>query len=647
MDNSQKDQRELPPHLEQKKLIEFLESLHRIFKIGIYYPTGHKVLDQAAQQFQRNILAVADTNRSVIIELQGKKLIVEGQEILLHTGALREFTKLLLDLGIGTLEIDRAIPLSELLQLVKSLLLGRSQLQGIKEFTQADIADLPRSVRISQKEFMVDGSALFLDDSDEDAEHGLNTVFQVLAEQGLTRDKIEKCKVFLNSLAARFSEKPLSVKNLPKVTWSEVRNLLVKVISNTYQLSGNSVSDFAQNDLNALSAIFHSLGSEFRDKESKETINLLVSIFGSSSPSKKHLEGNKDRAKGIRDADNISVQSAQQLQLFVNKNFLPPEILQQLNEIDRREELAILLQLLQFKQEAVVENNIGQNLRDILSTTLNDREVEILVRGVQDLALKVDNNRFFDILQLLTILSRSAKNFSSQQFLAMICQKIAPLTQANLWPIIVNEALAFGLNVDQKAFTDLIAMASALPGREMKERWPELETMDRFQEKKIATEIFDPDLQNTFPLFAFLLETSLKQEIGARILTSLQRKSPDWLIEAVAPLLQLAIPHHMKFLQIYLSVAQQKYFSDTLRTAAGTLVVQHLPELSEQQRRESWVVKTIQATTELQIAETRSLLERIRDEKHMIIVPKWPSACRHAATAALKRLRRRPLQEGR
>jgi hypothetical protein len=421
----------------------------------------------------------------------------------------------------------------------------------------------------------------------------------------------------------------------------------VKVISNTYNLSGNSVSAFAQNDLNALSAIFHSLESEFRDKESKETINLLVSIFGSSSPNKKHLEGNKDRAKGMRHADNISVQSAQELQLFVSKNFLPPEILQQLNEIDRREELAILLQLLQFKQEASIENKIGQNLRDILSTAMNDREVEILVRGVQDLALKMDHNRFFDALQLLTILSRSAKNFSSQQFLLMICQKIAPPTQASLWPIIVNEVLAFGLNVDQKAFTDLIAIASALPGREMKERWPELETMDRFQEKKIAAEIFDPDLENTFPLFAFLLETSLKQEIGARILTSLRRKSPDWLMEAVAPLLQLAIPHHMKFLQIYLSVAQQKYFSDTLRTAAGTLIVQHLPELSEHQRRESWVVKTIQATTELQIAETRSLLERIRDEKHMIIVPKWPSACRHAATAALKRLRRRPLQEGR
>ena len=143
MTNAEEQHQEIPPHLEQKKLIEFLESLHRICKIGIYYPAGHKVLDQAAQHFQRNIAGIADTNRLVLIELKNEALFVEGQEILTLTNALREFKKLIHDLGIGTMEIDRAITLPELLRLVTSLLLGRSQLQGIKEFTQAGVADLP------------------------------------------------------------------------------------------------------------------------------------------------------------------------------------------------------------------------------------------------------------------------------------------------------------------------------------------------------------------------------------------------------------------------------------------------------------------------------------------------------------------------
>ena len=143
MHKYQQENQEIPPHLEQNKLIGFLESLHRIFKIGIYYPAGHKVLDQAAEQFQRNISEIADTKRSVRIELQSEALLVEGQEILRPTSALHEFKKLILDLGIGAIEIDRAILLQELLQFVRSLLLGRSQLMGIKQFTQAEIANLP------------------------------------------------------------------------------------------------------------------------------------------------------------------------------------------------------------------------------------------------------------------------------------------------------------------------------------------------------------------------------------------------------------------------------------------------------------------------------------------------------------------------
>ena len=200
MDKSQKGHKEVPPHLEQKNLIEFLESFHRLFKIGIYYPAGHKVLDQAAEQFQLNISGVADTNRSVHIELQDETLSVEGQKISTPTKALVEFTKLILELGISSIEVDRTILLPELLQLVRSLLLGRSQLQGIKEFTEARIADLPTAVRVVQKEFSIDENAILVDGNGEDAEQGLNTVFQVLAEQGLENNKIEQCRRFLNGL---------------------------------------------------------------------------------------------------------------------------------------------------------------------------------------------------------------------------------------------------------------------------------------------------------------------------------------------------------------------------------------------------------------------------------------------------------------
>ncbi len=643
MDTSQKDNLEIPPHLEQKNLIEFLESLHRIFKIGIYYPAGHKVLDQAAEQFQRNISRIADTNRSVLIELQNETLLVEGYEILTLTNALSEFKKLISDLGIGTISIDRSILLPELLQFVKSLLLGRSHLQGTKEFTQAEIPNLPTSVRISQKEFLIDESATLLDGNDEESRHGLNTVFQFMAEQGLERDQIEQCKNFLNGLTENFAGKPLNLQGLPSVTWNDVRSLLIKVVSNAYNLSDDSGKEYVQNELNNISSIFQGLQKELKDTKSQETINLLVSSFGGSSYKKKKLDVELNQTRTIRPADNISVRSIHDLQSFVNDNFVPLNNFAKINQIDRREELSILLQLLQWEQEPVVDDKIRKILRDILTTSLTAVEIETLARGIIHLASTSDSNRFYDLMNFLVVVSRNAKNYSSQKFLVMICKNVSPAMKTLLWPIIVNEILTSGRADDRVAYTELISMAAGLTANEMKDRWPELEVMDCFQEKKIAADIFDPKLQGAFPLFSFLLETTLKRQIGARILSKLIANPTDWLIEAVAPLLQLSIPQHIKFLQIYLLIAQQKKFTTNILMAAGTLIVHQLPEISEQQMSEPWVVKTIQATPEIQVEETRLLLTHIIEKKRMYIVPKWPSACRRAAATALEHLKRKPL----
>ncbi len=644
MNKSQTDLQERPPHLEQKKLIEFLESLHRIVKIGIYYPAGHKVLENAAEQFQRNISVIADINRSANIKLQGEILFVEGYEISTMPHALLEFKQIMQDLGIGAIEIDRVILLPELLQFVRSLLFGRSQLKGIKEFTKAEITSLPPSVRIIQKEFLIDKNAAASGENNEDAENGLNNVFNILAEQGLEPDKIEQCKKFLNGLSRRLSNRPLNVKGLPAVNWNDVQGLIVKVVSNAYQLSDNSGEVFVQNELNVLSSIFQGLGKAVKDEESQETISLLVSAFGGNSFKKQNIHDSPEKLKKLRPADPIPHQTIDQLQSFVKDNFVPRKALEKINQTDHLEELAILLQLLQFKQNPTVEGKIRQNLRAILTAPLNVRAIDILIMGAKHLAECPDFKQFYDTMQFLSILLRNAKSLSSQQFLAAVCQKISTEAQNILWPILVNEILAAGRFADRKIFSELVLMAAGPGSNKMKERWPDLEALDCFQEKKIASDIFDPELKNAFPLYAFLLETTLKRQIGARILNRLSESPPDWLIEAVAPLIQLSIPQHAKFLQIYLLVAQQENLTANLRIAAGTLTVQQLPEISEQQINEPWVVRTIKALPKMQIGETRKLLERIIGEKRLYIVPRWPPACRKSATVALGQLKRKPLE---
>jgi len=439
MDALQKNRQEAHPHLGQSKLIDFLESLHRICKIGIYYPAGHKVLDQAAIIFYKNLLGIAGKNRTVVIALQGETFTVQGYEIVTLTNALHEFKRLFLDIGINTLEIDRTIRLHELLQFTGILLLERSQLQGMKEFTQSDIANLPPTVRVRQKEFLVDESAILLDDEGENSEEGLSSVFEVLAEQGLGPDKITQCKNFFDFLSTRFTGKALKIKGLPPITWRDVRSLLIKVVANINSPADTSDGLFAQNDVNALSTIFQSLENELDDQESRETINLLISALGGSSSHKKPPAIDSGKLQGIRPADTIPVHSIDALQAFVNDNFVHRKTLEKLNQIDRREELSILLLLLQRQQIPAVEVKIRQNLHDILHTRLQRREVEILVRGVLYLTRCRDLRRFYDAMKLLAISLRGARNFSSQQFLVRIYKTISPASQNLLWPILVNE----------------------------------------------------------------------------------------------------------------------------------------------------------------------------------------------------------------
>ena len=170
------------PPRPQKVLVEFIEALHRIIKIGTYYPQGHAALDRAAHLFQHSLQKLTEETTSAGIELKGATLVVENQEITTNHPALTEIMTIFRDLGIGRVEIDRAVTLKDLLQMIKTLLQHRSQLQGIKQFTKARLVDLPATVRVFQQEFLVEETAYQVASNDSEAD--LDAVFLALEETG-------------------------------------------------------------------------------------------------------------------------------------------------------------------------------------------------------------------------------------------------------------------------------------------------------------------------------------------------------------------------------------------------------------------------------------------------------------------------------
>lgn len=603
------------------------------------------MLDQAVHNFQHNLQKISQSKKSARIDFQGETLLVEGQELVELSSAVRELQRLCRDLGIGRIEIDQAISTADLLQFSRALLRGRSQLHSVKHFTQAKFLDVPASIKVIQKEFLVDEAAVFTEGRSDEEGQSLDSIFQLLADQGLDQGQITQCRDFLNSLAKKFANQPMNLKGLPAVSWHDVRKLLVKVVSSANHIGDESGKVFGHNDLNALSAIFNGLQQELGDQESRNTINLLVSMFNRGhlvkQPETKEAD---DKKKGLRSKDSATDLTISQLQAFVRDNGSDSRIIEKIKQVDRRDELAILLQLLQYRQEGEAGEGIRRSIRHILTTSLSPREVDVLIKGVLELTQCPDPGRFSEAVAFLAVQLRNTANYSSQPFLVMLCHQLQPAFKQLIWPTVVNEMLAAGLQPEKRRlFAELASVAAELPVKAMREQRQALEDLDALKDRKIAAEVFDPEVRIAYPLYAVLMETSMRMPIASRVLSGLKAAPPDWLIEAVAPLLQLNEPKHLKFLYAYLTVAQQNIQSVGLRVMAGNLVVDLLPELGEAERNEEWVVKTIAATGQMQVEGTRDLLERIVAEKKMMVVPKWSTPCRRAATQALKNLKRRPL----
>ncbi|MBB1094534.1 hypothetical protein HUU61_25030, partial [Rhodopseudomonas palustris] len=66
------------PLISEEKLVAFIEALYRIFKVGIYYPTGHAVLDQSANKCMQQLREISPTLAWVTISVGRNGLLLEN-----------------------------------------------------------------------------------------------------------------------------------------------------------------------------------------------------------------------------------------------------------------------------------------------------------------------------------------------------------------------------------------------------------------------------------------------------------------------------------------------------------------------------------------------------------------------------------------
>lgn len=625
-------QQSTDPSTTPTTLSEFMNSLQRLFKIGIYYPSGHPILDKATNRFMNQLAAVAGNNQTVTLHDHGDILRLEGIDLNTRLPFVQEFKTLLSALGISEIIIDRDITVAELHKFVGKMLAYKSKMLNTKKFALFEASELPHSITIKKKEFLARKDASISDNRSGEAAENLDIFFQSLVNFGLNKNEINQCKVLLESLPESLADNSVNTDDLPYASWEDVARLLAQTVKSRSD-SGNRSG--TRSNINALASVLSKLETETQDPKSRETINLLASIIKKPQldTNDETVEDEEVSTRIFPDQPNLSIE---QIQGHSTKNCLDQKILSSIPQSSNNlEMLSIMMQLAQHNQAIQNQMRMQQIFREVLSRGISEKAMTILGNGVLAILQGGNNTQISLIIRQLVEIVRNSRYGNSLHFFLYIIRMASENDRKKLWPYIVNEILAQGSNVDQSSYQQLCQFAASITPEEMSTALPELENLDSFQEGVIAPDIFHAVNPRCYPLFAFLLNTDIGKHVGDPILGGLRRHPADWLIKALVPLLDLSKQEHKLFLFSYLRSASHKIISVSLKNVAAKIVADSLPALSQMRRTEAWVQNTIASLSQLPTAETRALLEQIAQGKKMLFLSEWPAECRKAAKNAL------------
>jgi hypothetical protein len=233
----------------------------------------------------------------------------------------------------------------------------------------------------------------------------------------------------------------------------------------------------------------------------------------------------------------------------------------------------------------------------------------------------------------------------SLDFIVEFWAKMPHASHLMLWPFVVNELLVVGIEENRESFFEVLEIASHMHSDGMKSMKPQLEEMDGFNQTAIAEICFRSSCIYSYPLYAFLFETSLGDALSEKVLEAFKKEPQDQLMEAVAPLLVLENAHHLEFLNNYLLQAHQKEPPLSLKMAGGEIILEYLQNITDEERDNEFLEATILATSSFYTKGIKDMLEGIISQKKALVVPVWPKKSRKAAESALKALKRVSVSE--
>ena len=625
--NTEKGSEELL--LDPKIIADLMEDLDRVFRIGVYYPSGHTMCDQAAQHFMKAFEKTLGKEPAIKFETAGGVLSLQGLTLEPDVRGVSDFRELLEALGIARVEMDSGLTDADLYDFVSGMLAYRNRLKGSKDFQRIQVEGMPPTITIHHIEFLASDAEELSDQcSGDTSQPRLETLMGALRQKGLDEAQVEQCRQLMRSIPRYLTSGDREKSGLPQVTWTDVEKLLLNAVQSKPEADKDGDSPSPHANLDALTSIFRSLGQNRETDEHGQAINMLLSLARRESSPDSQPES-ETKGKKATAVENLMPMVELRRAIDGCEGRMGADF--QLMTEGRSEELTILCQMLQREQKLPVHNRIKKQLRDILRTPLEPQEWTVLVAGARQLLELPDSQQIVSPMVLMTEMIRSCKSISSMAFLGEVANGAEPQQMDLLWPFLVNEILLEGSGDQREDYEKVVSLASSVGSAARQEGFSTLENLPSVKKKICAPDLLSQPTAGIYEILASLLDWNPGLYLGRPVLAGLKMTPPNWVCAGVLPLIPEFHNEHQKFLVGLLDQADGSESTKDVLESASRILGQYLPHLPRNRRSEPWVPASIRTVVQLRMVGSQRFLESVMCSRRFLFIAKWPTDCRKAA----------------
>lgn len=255
---------------------DFMVSLQRLFKIGVYYPAAHPIFTETTGRLIGLIATLAGDKPAITLENCHNSIRIDEALLDHDLPFVAEIKEVMASLDVHAFTISRDISCTELHDFVHILLTQRSRIMSAKSFSQVEITNLPAPIKVHRKKFVARRGGSI----DDPSSTSIDTLVESLAEYGLSAEQLDTCRALLASLPRYLSSSGAIEDTDAAVSWHDVSRLLASAVKSNRDLAAIADQKHgAASHIDALGAMLEQLEHHPPHSKARTSLNLIVSII--------------------------------------------------------------------------------------------------------------------------------------------------------------------------------------------------------------------------------------------------------------------------------------------------------------------------------------------------------------------------------